>query len=77
MTWRIFVKQQVDELRDLLINGDLGLVLCDDQVLLLGSSETSNAKNVRWPNEIWAKRSSADVGKLSQGFRSLVLWRVR
>jgi hypothetical protein len=63
MTWRIFVKQQVDELRDLLINGDLGLVLCDDQVLLLGSSGTSNAKNVRWLNEIWAKRSSADVGK--------------
>jgi hypothetical protein len=37
--------------------------LADPDSSCVNSSGTSNAKNVRWFNEIWAQRSSADVGK--------------
>jgi hypothetical protein len=37
--------------------------LADPDSSCVNSGGTSNAKNVRWSNEIWAQRSSADVGK--------------
>ena len=87
MTWRIFVKQQVDELRDLLINGErVGGrtahainehdLIGPPYVFGIGCPAGTKQQNlIITKNECKALKRRR-WQRLSQGFRSLVLSRL-